>query len=114
MKLAFRLVVAAALALAASQAQAAYALTYVFTAVDAITIDPTAIIVTGVQQGASAPSTVTVQNYVSSSTPTYAQMAADSCRSMAITAMSRPGEFTFEIHLTSGGYPGCKLALVTP
>ena len=113
MKLAIRLVVAAAVALAASEAHAAaYIATYVFTAVDAITVDPSAIIVTGVLQGASAPSTVTVQNY--SSTPTYAQMAADSCRSMALTAMSRPGEFTFEIHYSSSGIPGCKLAVVTP
>ncbi|HSD22506.1 MAG TPA: hypothetical protein VLC54_20820 [Anaeromyxobacter sp.] len=83
---------------------------YVFVAVDAIEIQYTTVRVTGVVDGESAARTVTASFY--SGTTSVDQVAA--CERLALLAMTRPGQFRFEILQASSSTVVCKLARVTP
>ena len=110
-----RLLLAGAAAAALfSAAPVAYAQTaptrYVFAAVDAIEIQYTTVRVTGVVDGESAARTVTANFF--SGTTSVDQVAA--CERLALLAMTRPGQFRFEILQASSSTVVCKLARGTP
>lgn len=84
---------------------------YVFVAVDALEIQGSTVKVTGVLDGESAARTITSSLYLGASS--MDQMAA--CERLALLAMTRPGQFRFEIQGdTAYQSPACKLARVTP
>ncbi|WP_242339853.1 MULTISPECIES: hypothetical protein [unclassified Anaeromyxobacter] len=83
---------------------------YVFVAVDAVEIRSTTIKVTGVVDGESAPQTVTMTLSSSSGVDSVA-----ACERLALLAMTRPGQFLFEIQgSTTYNLNVCKLARATP
>ncbi|WP_243338149.1 hypothetical protein [Anaeromyxobacter soli] len=84
---------------------------YVFVAVDAVEIRSTTTIkVTGVVDGESAPQTVTMTLSNSSGVDSVA-----ACERLALLAMTRPGQFLFEIQgSTTYNLNVCKLARATP
>lgn len=110
-----RLLLAGAAAVALVSAAPAPAQTgptrYVFVAVDAVEIQSTTVRVTGILDGESAVQTVTATFSLGSST--VDQVAA--CERLALLAMTRPGQFRFEIQAGATYSAGvCKLARVTP
>jgi hypothetical protein len=109
-----RLLLAGAAALALVSAGPAPAQTastrYVFVAVDAFEIQSTTVRVTGVVDGESAVQTVMASFYNGSTS--VDQVAA--CERLALLAMTRPGQFRFEIQQASSYSVVCKLARVTP
>jgi outer membrane lipoprotein-sorting protein len=114
-----RLLLACAAAAALVAAASVYAQTvvprHVFVAVDAFEIRATTVKVTGVLDGESAAKTITVSFYVGSSSGTVDQVTA--CERLALLAMTRPGQFRFEIEGSAGGgytVAACKLARVMP
>jgi len=106
-----RLLIAGALAAALVsvpvRAQAAPS-QYVFVAVDALDVQPSKFVVTGVLDGESAARTVTV-NFSTA----YAEQVV-MCERLALLAMTRPGQFRLEIETNSTSYYACRLARVTP
>lgn len=86
---------------------------YVFVAVDAFEFRSNTVKVTGVLDGESDAKTITVYFY-SGSSSTVDQVAA--CERLALLALTRPGQFRFEIEGNAGGttVAACKLARVTP
>ncbi|WP_041448489.1 hypothetical protein [Anaeromyxobacter sp. Fw109-5] len=109
------LLACAAAALVAATAQAQTALPrHVFVAVDALEIRANLFTVTGVLDGESEARAVTFTFSSSSTSSERDDVAA--CQRLALLAMTRPGQFRFEV---AGGttyyqYPACKLARVTP
>ena len=101
---------AAALAVTA-QAQTTPSPAYspvVFSTVDAVSVEASRVVVTGIVQG----QTVASQWYASQSTDTYGW--AQNCQRAALLAMAKPGQYLLEIR-TSGGYAAvCKLTRVAP
>jgi hypothetical protein len=86
---------------------------YVFVAVDAVEVQYSKFTVTGVLDGESAAQTVTV-SFAGSSTSSSSGDQIAACEELALLAMTRPGQFRFEIQLYSSSYNACKLARVTP
>jgi hypothetical protein len=90
--------------------------TTTFAAVDAVTVDHTRLVVTGVLAGeATAVSrefSFSFSNY--STTHPYEQRQA--CERLALTAMAKPGFYTFSVTTqgTSSENPSCTLARSTP
>lgn len=107
-----RLLLAGAAAVALVSAAPAPAQTalppYVFVAVDALDVQYSKFLVTGVLDGESEARTVTV--YFGTSYPDQVAM----CERLALLAMTRPGQFRFEIQQVSSMFHTCKLARVTP
>jgi hypothetical protein len=84
----------------------------IFAAVDAVSMYPGNMAVTGVLQGEAAPSTWLI-NLGATATATYD--LANTCQRAAYLAMSRPGGYLLEIYngtATTQAY--CKLTRVTP
>jgi hypothetical protein len=106
---------AAAVSLVGATAQAQTAVPrHVFVAVDALEMKANVFTVTGVIDGESEPRTVTFT--FSSSSTSSERDDVSACQRLALLAMTRPGQFRFEV---AGGttyyqYPACKLARVTP
>lgn len=82
----------------------------VFAAVDALEIKASVFSITGVVDGESAARTVNIYFYSGSSA--YPDEIAN-CQRMAILAMTRPGQFRFEIQ-DDAYATACKLARSTP
>lgn len=106
---AFGLVLAAlALAPVTSRAQTT-SYVYVFSTVDAVTVESwnSRLVVRGILQGEAAA----VDRFFSF-TGTYGTTGAavETCARMALLAMERPGEYTFQVDASTSGYPKCKLA----
>jgi hypothetical protein len=106
---------AAAALVSAAPADAQSGVTrYVFVAVDAVEVRYSQFAVTGVLDGESAPQTVTVSFASSTNGSTSGDQVA-ACEELALLAMTRPGQFRFEIQtFTGSSYNACKLARVTP
>jgi hypothetical protein len=87
---------------------------YVFVAVDALETKANVFTVTGVIDGESEARAITFTFSTSSSTTSRDDVAA--CQRLALLAMTRPGQFRFEVAggTTSYQYPACKLSRVTP
>ena len=85
---------------------------YVFVAVDAVETRANLFTVTGVIDGESEARAVTFTFSDSSSTTARVDVAA--CQRLALLAMTRPGQFRFEVASANYYYPACKLARVRP
>ncbi len=86
----------------------------VFATVDAVSVQHSRVIVTGIVQGEEAASTWAVQ-YVNASTGVDAEEFAAACQRAALIAMSKPGQYLLEIQYYASGYGSiCKLSRVTP
>lgn len=110
-----RLLLACAAAAALVAAASVYAQTtatrHVFVAVDALEVKSNQFTVTGVVDGESAPRTVSL--YLSSSSTTSRDDLA-ACQRLALLAMTKPGQYRFEMLQSSSYLVACKLARVTP
>ena len=108
--MAHRLAICLAIAssILAAPRPAAAAITHVFDTVDAVEISGTAINVTGILAGQTAPTTVMFEFYDAG--------RVQRCERLAVLAMSKPGKYQFGIGGPSGPNltPSCKLALRTP
>jgi hypothetical protein len=105
-------IAAAALALlvaAAASAQSYYP-KYVFVAVDAVSVQPGSVKVTGILEGQSEPGTVNAP--FSTSTAGYAD-ALQACHRAALLAMEKPGAYRLEL-VTASGWATCTLLRVDP
>ncbi|WP_242345096.1 hypothetical protein [Anaeromyxobacter terrae] len=112
-----RLLLAGALAAALVFAVAAQAQTaptrYVFVAVDAVEHKGNLFTVTGVLDGESDARTIAVS--FNTSVSAYYRDDVATCQRLALLAMTRPGQFRFELVPGSTySYPACKLARATP
>jgi hypothetical protein len=115
----FRLALAAAatLVLGAGVAQGQAAIVQyayggkTFVAVDAVSIQNQSVVVTGVLQGESAPSSWRVYGHYSNDYVGWAAL----CQRSALMAMASPGKYLLEIRQT-GNYDGstCTLSRVNP
>jgi ABC-type sugar transport system substrate-binding protein len=106
--------IAAAVSLVAIAAAAAAQSTVtklVFTTVDAVKMDYSAIYVTGVQEGATEASTAPI--YCSSNTNCPTQL--QNCEKIALLAMSKPGQYVLEIEKQQySTFDRCTLRRVAP
>jgi hypothetical protein len=81
---------------------------YVFATVDAVEAGGGRITITGIEEGAAAPSTRFVNNFSSGSD-------LETCHRMALLAMSKPGQYLLAIlPYQSLHTAGCKLTRVNP
>jgi hypothetical protein len=105
---------AAALSLAVgigARAQTAYP-SYVFTTIDAVSSYRSQLKITGILQGQAVATEITVS--FSETDYAAANVAAQTCERKALLAMNKPGQYKFEVSLSSSGYPACKLTRVNP
>jgi hypothetical protein len=89
--------------------------TTTFVAVDAVKVDHTRIVVTGVLEGEATA--VDREFYFTFSAYSTSQPyeQRQSCERLALVAMAKPGFYTFSVTQgSSSGYPSCTLARVTP
>jgi hypothetical protein len=104
---------AAALALVlAADAFAQSTTKYVFVAVDAVSVRPGRVTITGILEGESAP----VERYADFSISSTANGdALQACHRAALLALEKPGAYRLEIVLPYGYPPAtCNLARVKP
>ncbi len=83
----------------------------VFTTVDEVSVNASAIVVTGIVEGEQAPST-----WAASAASTTTPMEwASACQRSALIAMAKPGQYRLEIKASTGyTIPVCKLSRVAP
>lgn len=82
----------------------------VYTTVDAVKMDYQAILITGVQEGATTATTASV--YCSS---TSCSDQLEKCQKLALLAMTKPGQYVFEIEkYSSQTFDRCTLRRVAP
>lgn len=97
---------------AVAQAQTA-PMSYTFTTVDAVEMTGYFLVVTGVQSGDSAPTTVKVGfSYISDLGANQGFAAA--CERKALLAMTKPGQYLFSLKAGSWSWPTCALSRVQP
>jgi hypothetical protein len=81
-----------------------------FTSVDAVSVQSIFVIVTGVVEGETVPSTWAARPYTSDG-----GQFADTCSRHALLAMAKPGQYLLEINSGSTSvYATCKLIRVSP
>lgn len=85
----------------------------VFATVDAVSVQHSKVIVTGIVQGDQAASTWAVQYYLAS-TGVDAASFASACQRDALIAMAKPGQYLLEIQYAGAYGSICKLSRVTP
>jgi hypothetical protein len=103
-RFAFVAAVAGLLAAGAARAQSYYVDTR-FSAVDAVRIRYSALVVTGIVEGEAGPSDRSFQ--WSSTTPEWIRT---SCERLAVIAMDAPGRYVFTVEVGGSNVNGCKLA----
>lgn len=102
-------IAAAALALLVAAAASAQSYPkYVFVAVDAVSVQPGSVKVTGILEGQGEPGTVSA--YFSTSSAGYAD-ALQACHRAALLAMEKPGAYRLEL-VTASGWATCTLLRV--
>ncbi|MBF5045661.1 hypothetical protein FGE12_24860 [Aggregicoccus sp. 17bor-14] len=88
---------------------------YVFETVDSYEVKgwPNRVVVTGLQVGASDPTTISFPYYTSNATSTETARSFERCDRFALIAMNKPGQFLLEVRTegSSSSFPfvACKL-----
>jgi hypothetical protein len=89
--------------------------TVTFVAVDALRVEDNKLYVTGVVTGEAAASERGFTFYTTTGQTSYS--LRESCERLALVAMAKPGQYTFEIagySATNGSNAKCKLTRVSP
>jgi hypothetical protein len=90
---------------------------YTFVTVDSVEVVTSRLTITGIEQGASAPSTQYVYFSSPSSTSDLGSADLQACHRMALLAMSKPGQYLLTLrpyYSSTYYYASCKLTRVNP